>query len=76
MKASERTRLAVIEKPYEAVAGIAAPRVVVGREDDVLPVALMGDEDLQVRGLLPDDGQLRLCGQHDDLSAGRGVEHG
>jgi (S)-ureidoglycine aminohydrolase len=55
VKASERTRLAVIEKPYEAVAGIAAPGVLVGREIDVPPAALMGDEDLRVRGLLPDD---------------------
>jgi (S)-ureidoglycine aminohydrolase len=52
---SEGARLAVIEKPYEAVAGIATPRVVVGREIDVPSVALMGDEDLQVRGLMPDE---------------------
>ncbi|HEX4652279.1 MAG TPA: (S)-ureidoglycine aminohydrolase [Granulicella sp.] len=55
VKASERTRLAVIEKPYEAVAGIAAPGVLVGREIDVPSVALMGDEDVQVQGLMPDE---------------------
>jgi (S)-ureidoglycine aminohydrolase len=55
VKASERMRLAVIEKPYESVARVAAPGMLVGREIDVPPVALMGDQDLHVRGLLPDD---------------------
>jgi (S)-ureidoglycine aminohydrolase len=56
VKASERTRLAVIEKPYESMAGAAAPGMLVGQENDVASVALMGDEDLRVRALLPEDG--------------------
>jgi (S)-ureidoglycine aminohydrolase len=55
VKASERARLAVIEKPYEAIAGMAAPWMLVGRESDIASVALMGDEEVQVRGLLPED---------------------
>jgi (S)-ureidoglycine aminohydrolase len=55
VKASERVRLAVIEKPYEAIAGTAAPGMLVGRESDIASVALMGDEEVQVRGLLPED---------------------
>jgi (S)-ureidoglycine aminohydrolase len=55
VKASERVRLAVIEKPYEAIAGTAAPGMLVGRESDIASVALMGDEQVQVRGLLPED---------------------
>jgi (S)-ureidoglycine aminohydrolase len=53
--ASERTRLAVIEKPYEPIEGVATPALLVGREADTTSSALMGDEDLQVRGLLPGD---------------------
>ena len=55
VKASERARLAVIEKPYEAIAGTAAPGMLVGRESVIASVALMGDEEVQVRGLLPED---------------------
>jgi (S)-ureidoglycine aminohydrolase len=52
--ARQRARLAVIEKPYESIAGTAAPAMLVGRESDVAPAALMADEDVQVRALLPD----------------------
>jgi (S)-ureidoglycine aminohydrolase len=55
VKTSERVRLAVIEKPYEAIAGTATPGMLVGRESDIASVALMGDEEVQVRGLLPED---------------------
>jgi (S)-ureidoglycine aminohydrolase len=53
--ARERARLAVIEKPYEPLAETAAPAMLVGREEDVASTALLGDEDLQVRSLLPED---------------------
>jgi (S)-ureidoglycine aminohydrolase len=50
------SRAAVIEKPYEALAtddgGTA--ETVVGREDSIAPVALMGDASLRVRSLMPD----------------------
>jgi (S)-ureidoglycine aminohydrolase len=49
------SRVAVIEKPYEPLAGVAPPALLVGREADATPTALMGDPDLQVRGLLPDE---------------------
>ena len=48
------SRVAVIEKTYEPLVGIAPPGLLVGREADATSTALMGDPDLQVRGLLPD----------------------
>jgi (S)-ureidoglycine aminohydrolase len=52
--AQATTRLAVIEKNYQPLAGVAAPTLLVGSEANVASTALMGDVDLQVRGLLPD----------------------
>jgi (S)-ureidoglycine aminohydrolase len=52
--AIEKARAAVIEKPYRLVPGIGAPELLVGHEADVKSQALMGDEALQVRSLLPD----------------------
>jgi (S)-ureidoglycine aminohydrolase len=52
--AAEPSRLAVIEKPYRPLAGIAAPAPVVASERDVSGQPLMGDADLIVRPLLPD----------------------
>jgi len=52
--AQAKSVLAVIEKPYEALEGGTAPALLIGHEDNATPVALMGDEDLTVRGLLPD----------------------
>lgn len=49
-----RSRVAVIEKNYEAVAGVQPPQTVVSSEDEVASKALEGDEDLQVKSLLPD----------------------
>ena len=48
------SRAAVIEKLYQPVSGASAPQVIVGNEDSVSPVALMGDEALRVRSLMPD----------------------
>jgi (S)-ureidoglycine aminohydrolase len=48
------TRLAVIEKIYQPLAAVAAPTLLVGSEAKVASTALMGDIDLQVRALLPD----------------------
>ena len=47
-------RAALIEKPYEPAAGTAAPEILVADEGDVAPVALMGDNALRVRALMPD----------------------
>jgi (S)-ureidoglycine aminohydrolase len=53
--AQQKTVLAVIEKPYEPLEGTPAPTLLVGHENSVTSTALMGDEDLQVRALLPDN---------------------
>ncbi len=54
VRAKEKSRAAVIEKPYEAEAGAAAPQVVVGSESSVAAMSLMGDDALRVRSLMPD----------------------
>lgn len=54
LHAPKKTRVAVIEKPYAALARVAAASVVMGQEETVEATALMGDEDLQVRALLPE----------------------
>jgi (S)-ureidoglycine aminohydrolase len=54
LTAQAATRLAVIEKIYQPLAGVAPPTLLVGNEGNVASTALMGDDDLQVRGLLPD----------------------
>jgi (S)-ureidoglycine aminohydrolase len=54
LTAPSATRLAVIDKPYQPLAGVAAPHLLVGDEANVASTALMGDPDLQVRSLLPD----------------------
>jgi (S)-ureidoglycine aminohydrolase len=55
LTAQQKAIVAVIEKPYEPLEGTAAPALLIGHEDNATATALMGDEDLQVRGLLPDD---------------------
>ena len=52
--ARKESRLVVIEKPYEPLAGVDAPGVLIGYEPNVPSTPLMGDEDLHVRSLLPD----------------------
>lgn len=53
LTAKTAARLAVIEKFYQPLAGVASPSLVTGNEADVASTALMGDADLQVRTLLP-----------------------
>jgi (S)-ureidoglycine aminohydrolase len=50
------SRAAVIEKPYERIGGGdgTVAEIVVGDEGAISPVALMGDEALRVRSLMPD----------------------
>ena len=52
--AQATSRLAVIEKNYQPLADTAAPGLFVGDEAAIAPTPLMGDPDLQVRSLLPD----------------------
>ncbi|MHB1021065.1 MAG: (S)-ureidoglycine aminohydrolase [Acidobacteriaceae bacterium] len=52
--ATTAARVEVIEKPYDKVAGVAAPKMLISSEEKATSQPLMGDEDLQVRSLLPD----------------------
>lgn len=51
--ATEKTRLVVIEKPYEPLAGVAAAGMFAGNEAKQMSTPLNGDVGLQVRALLP-----------------------
>src|SRR3954466_5852010 len=53
--AEEKSRIVVIEKQYEKLEGRTVPHGFCGLEDRVEAQSLMGDEDLQVRSLIPDD---------------------
>ena len=55
LKAQQRTRLAIIEKPYEPLSSSPTPEILIGHESTTSPTALGGDPDLQVRSLLPDN---------------------
>src|ERR1700722_500715 len=52
--ATKASRVAVIEKPYQPLASVAAPHLIISSEDAVASTPLGGDPDLQVRCLLPD----------------------
>lgn len=54
VSAVEKARAVVIEQPYRTVPGVAVPELLVGREPEIAPQALMGDAGLHVRSLLPD----------------------
>jgi (S)-ureidoglycine aminohydrolase len=51
--AKKAARVVVIDKPYLPLAGEANPPLIVGREHDLDSTPLNGDNDLQVRALLP-----------------------
>jgi (S)-ureidoglycine aminohydrolase len=53
--AGEKSRILVIEKKYDKLEGRTGPPAFSGSEDHVQAQALMGDEDLQVRSLMPAD---------------------
>jgi len=55
LSAARPARVAVIEKPYQAVAGTAAPAFVTGKESAVAGQPFMGDDAPQVRALIPAD---------------------
>jgi (S)-ureidoglycine aminohydrolase len=52
---AEPSRVAVIEKPYEALDSVRPPGPIVSSEDAVSPEPLDDDPDLQVKHLLPDE---------------------
>lgn len=53
VSAPGKARIAVIEKAYEPLAGVAAPEAFASDENTVQSQPLNGDEDLMVRSLLP-----------------------
>jgi (S)-ureidoglycine aminohydrolase len=53
--ATHASRVAVIEKPYRAIAGVEPPKAIVSSEDAIASHPLDGDADLQVKCLLPDE---------------------
>jgi (S)-ureidoglycine aminohydrolase len=53
--ALKSSRVAAIEKPYQALNLVAAPQAIVSSEDAVSSQALNDDPDLQVKCLLPDE---------------------
>src|ERR1035441_5971423 len=54
LTAQSATRLAVIERPYQPLAGVAAPHLLVGNEDAVISPPLRGSSDPLVRTRLPE----------------------
>ena len=52
--ASRTSKVAVVEKPFQALAGAKPPALIVSSEDAVASAPLGGDADLQVKCLLPD----------------------
>ena len=56
VRALVKSRAALIEKPYDRLSNEKdqSPQIVVGNESGIEPVALMGDESLRVRSLMPD----------------------
>jgi (S)-ureidoglycine aminohydrolase len=53
LRAGAPARAAVIEKPYQSLAGVPAPEFFAGREADVAAEPLNGNQALQVRCLMP-----------------------
>jgi (S)-ureidoglycine aminohydrolase len=53
--ATEPSRVVVIEKSYESLAGAAPPHLIVSHEDKVVSHPLADDPALQVKCLLPDE---------------------
>jgi (S)-ureidoglycine aminohydrolase len=52
--ATKTSRVAVVEKRYQALASVEPPRLIISSEDAVNSNSLLGDPDLQVKCLLPD----------------------
>jgi (S)-ureidoglycine aminohydrolase len=55
--AKQKSRVAIIEKQYVALDGVAAPRLLISNEDAIASHPLDDDPDLQVKCLLPDETQ-------------------
>jgi (S)-ureidoglycine aminohydrolase len=55
VSAKTAARAAIIEKPYQPLPGVLAPKYFTGRESEIAATPLMGDDALEVRALLPAD---------------------
>jgi (S)-ureidoglycine aminohydrolase len=55
LTATENSRAAVIEKPYEVADAVRAPHLLLSHEDEVASHPLGDDPGLQVKSLLPDE---------------------
>ena len=55
VKAQTQSQVAVIEKEYIPLSGKLAPTLFIGRESAVAASPLLGDPDLMVKSLMPDD---------------------
>jgi len=55
VRATEASRIIVIEKPYRKVTDVSPPHALISSEDAVPAEALDGDPHLQVKHLLPDE---------------------
>ena len=71
--ALKKSRLAVIEKTYKAAGGAALAEIVIGKEKNVAPTALNGDEWLQVRALLPDSPSIDFAVNTMEYQPGAGL---
>ncbi len=54
VRSGSASRLAVIEKRYEALGGVPAPQLLIGHESEIPEQPLLGDPALRVRALLPE----------------------
>ena len=54
VRATQKARAALIEKPYEPIDDGPDPQIAIGNESAVADVPLMGDPALRVRSLMPD----------------------
>jgi len=54
LKAATPSRVAIIDKLYKGSTSAGMPKLIVGNESDVASEPLGGDDDLQVRHLMPD----------------------
>jgi (S)-ureidoglycine aminohydrolase len=54
VRATKKSRAALIEKPYAPIDAAPHPQIAIGNESAIPDVALMGDPALRVRSLMPD----------------------
>jgi (S)-ureidoglycine aminohydrolase len=73
VKAAKKSRVAVIEKVYKAAGGAAIAEIVIGKEQNTAPVALLDDAWVQVRSLLPDSPSIDFAVNTMEYQPGAGL---